>query len=83
MSITGQSKSTSWQPAAQAYLARLGFAEYKQNLQAHIKTGRRVSTYRHNPSEYHRELVRLLGANDEPSFKAMKLEQGYASAVRV
>jgi hypothetical protein len=75
--------NTDWQTAAQAYLARLGLAEYRAGIAAHTRAGRRATTYRHNPSEYHRHLVTLLGRNAEEGFKALKLEQGYASAIGV
>ena len=72
-----------WYTAAQAYLARLGMSEYEAAMRAHVKAGRKAKTYKHNPSAYHRELVRLLGANDENGFKALKMEQGYASKLGV
>jgi len=72
-----------WQQAAQSYLARLGNAEYAERLHAHKKRGRLAKTYRHNPSEYHRALVELLGQNDEAGFKSLKMLQGYASDLGV
>jgi len=71
----------SWAESAQAYLARLGESEYSAGMRAHVKAGRKPKTYRYNPSEYHRELVRLLGADDENGFKYLKMEQGYSSKV--
>ena len=65
--------SMAWQAAAQAYLARLGAAEYSAAIAAHRKAGRKPSTYRHNPSDYQRELCQLLGRNDENAFKARKM----------
>jgi hypothetical protein len=67
--------------AAQNYLARLGQAEYQAGIRVHLKAGRKRSTYRHSPSEYHRDLVDLLGRDDEHAFKVLKGEQGYASVV--
>jgi hypothetical protein len=72
-----------WQSAAQAYLARLALAEMRAGRIAHRKSGRKESTYRHNPSQYHRDLVALLGRNDEEGFKALKLAQGYAHELGV
>ncbi len=67
--------------ALQNYLQHLGAAEYQAGLHAHLKAGRKRSTYRHNPSQYHRDLVDLLGRDDEEAFKALKGEQGYAHAI--
>jgi hypothetical protein len=69
--------------AIQAYLTRLGLAEYQAGMAQHIKRGRKAKTYRHNPSQYHRDLVEALGRDDEEAFKALKLEQGYASDLGV
>lgn len=72
---------THWHTAAQAYLARLGRAEW-------IAQGKPVPTRRspHRrfcPSDYMRALISCLDRNDEEAFKAIKIEQGYASALRV
>jgi hypothetical protein len=77
------SADTTWQTAAQAYLERLAYREYLAGRAAHVKRGRKTHTYRHAPSDYHRTLVTLLGANDEEGFKAFKMLQGYASALGV
>ena len=72
--------SREWQSAAQSYLRRLGMLEYQSGLAYHVKTRRRSpNTYHHNPSQYHRDLVALLGNNYENGFKALKVEQGYVS----
>ena len=71
----------SW-AACQRYLTRLGAMEYAAGISAHAKTGKRKSTYRHNQSQYHRDLVAYLGDDDEQGFKALKGLQGYASEVR-
>ena len=76
-------RSTEWQITAQAYLARLGAAEYSAAIAAHVKAGRVPRTYRHNPSEYQCQLCALLGRNDEEGFKALKMLQGYASEIGV
>lgn len=68
---------THWHSAAQKYLQRIGEGEYRAGLAAHLKAGRKRSTYRHNPSEYHRTLVDFLGKNDEEGFKAYKMLHGY------
>jgi hypothetical protein len=68
-----------WAAPAQSYLARLGLAEYSAGMREHIKRGGRPSTYRYQPTEYHAHLCRLLGADDEHGFKALKLLSGYSS----
>lgn len=70
-----------WHGPARTYLERLGFAEYKAQLRQHLKKGRAKSTFRYNPSQYHRNLIECLNQNDERKFKALKLEQGYASTI--
>jgi hypothetical protein len=72
-----------WWSAGQAYLARLGAAEYTAAMRAHKKRGRSVKTYRHTPSQYHMDLARLLGEDDEHGFKARKMLEGYASILGV
>lgn len=67
--------------ACQEYLNRLGMAEYRAGLAAHVKSGRKKSTYRHSISDYHASLVAALGRADEQQFKAIKMLSGYASAV--
>jgi hypothetical protein len=73
----------SWWGPAQSYLNRLAMAEYKVALAAHLKRGRKKHTYQHNPSDYHRQLVELLGKDDEEGFKALKMLQGYSSVLGV
>jgi hypothetical protein len=70
-----------WHSTAKRYLERLGMAESREQLARHIKTGRAKSTFRYCPSDYHRELIDCLNRNEEGRFKALKLEQGYSSAV--
>lgn len=79
----GESMNTDWQKSAQEYLSRLSMEEYRSAMDSHLKAGRKRGTYRHNPSEYHRKLVELLGTNDEEGFKALKGMEGYSSAVGV
>jgi hypothetical protein len=67
--------------ACQQYLERLAVAEYRVQQAAHIRARRSKNTYRHNPSDYHRTLVYILGKGDETAFKALKGEQGYSSAI--
>jgi hypothetical protein len=72
-----------WGGAAQAYLARLGRAEWEA-----FRKGRIVRTHsrwpqQFHPSPYHVQLMELLGKNDEEGFKALKMLQGYASAIGV
>lgn len=62
--------------ACARYLERLGAAEYRAFILA-----RRRKSERYTPSPYHAELVRLLGLRDEDGFKALKMSEGYASAL--
>lgn len=57
--------------ALRAYLDRLGLAEYRSQKQR-TKRGK----FRYSPSAYHRQLVALLGKDDENGFKALKLTEG-------
>lgn len=70
-----------WTIAAQKYLQKLAETEYKSGLNAHIKAGRKAKTYRHNPSQYHRDLVKLLAEDNENDFKAMLNLLGYSSSL--
>ena len=70
-----------WWVSASAYLDRLGASEHKQQISQHLKAGRSRSTYRYNPSDYHRDLVEALGRKDEEGFKRIKMLSGYASAL--
>jgi hypothetical protein len=65
--------------ACQAYLERLGAAEYA----AFCARRNPRKRDRFSPSEYMRALVADLGCGDFESFKARKLAEGYASAVGV
>ena len=72
---------TLWHTAAQAYLARLGYAEW-------LTQGSPVPTKRkpHNrfvPSEYMRDLIDCLNRNDENGFKARKMLNGRDTALKV
>lgn len=67
-----------WNVAARRYLERLGQAEYQVQRKA-----TRAKTFRYSPSDYHRDLIDLLNRNDEHGFKALKMLQGYASALGV
>ena len=71
----------SWDIYARQYLGRLAAAEY----QAYVRKVpvRKRARYRYDPSDYHRALIERLNAGDEAGFKALKLLQGYASALGV
>ena len=71
---------TYWHISAQAYLARLGAAEYAAQRKAHKRA---ASKFRFTPSEYMRELIGYLGTNAEESFKTRKMLEGYSSAIGV
>lgn len=66
--------------ALRGYLERLGAAEYAAFKQT--KEGKKKNA-RYQPTEYHAELVRLLGEGDEEGFKALKALQGPHSALGV
>ena len=72
-----------WHKSAKAYLERLGMGEYQQQLSHHLKSGRKKRTFRYYPSQYHMDLIDCLNENNEETFKAIKLLQGYASAIEV
>jgi hypothetical protein len=74
-----ETKSLDWQTAAQAYLERLGAAEWK--AQGCPIPSKRSRSKRFRPSQYMEELTRLLGENNEEGFKALKMLEGYASAL--
>lgn len=75
--------SLEWHSAAKRYLERLGAAEWKSQGEPKPRGRypRRQSGY--VPTEYHRSLIEFLNKNDEEGFKALKLQEGYASAVGV
>jgi hypothetical protein len=68
-----------WWSAGQSYLERLGHAEYRQQMSQHGKRSKK--SFRYHPSPYHRQLVDLLGKNDEEGFKQLKALEGYANAL--
>ena len=76
-------KCNSWHIHAKRYLNRLGYSEYKEQLSQHLKKGRKKSTFRYCPSEYHSTLIEYLSEDNERGFKATKLEIGYASVLKV
>lgn len=71
-----RSRSDEWIPYAQRYLERLCFAEWE----AHRASKARG---RYCPSAYVDALIVFIGRNDEAGFKALKLSQGYRSALGV
>lgn len=66
--------------AAKQYLERLGCAEYGAFRAS--KAGRRGRSA-YVPSAYHSALIECLDRNDEQAFKALKMREGYASALGV
>ena len=76
-----------WQGPARRYLERLGMAEWEAQGRPVPKpkgSGVKGATRgRYCPSEYHTNLIGFLDRNDESGFKALKLEQGYSTAVGV
>jgi len=58
---------TDWRYAAGNYLARLGDAEYVNQM-------RRTKTF--SPTEYQRDLISLLADDDEEGFKYLKMLRG-------
>ena len=72
-----------WHKHAKSYLDRLAQAEYKAQKAQHLKARRSVKTFRYGPTDYHRDLVDYLTNDNEEAFKALKMLQGYASALKV
>ena len=68
-----------WHGSAQQYLTRLGAAEYQRQRQ----TAGRKKTIRYRPTDYHLALIDCLNRDAEEEFKALKMLQGYASALGV
>jgi len=64
--------------ACQSYLKHLCAAEY--NKQRTMYKGR-ANKFRYTPSDYVRELITCLDKDDEAAFKALKMLQGYSSAL--
>lgn len=75
--------SLKWHPSAKRYLLRLGLAEYNSQLLAWTKKRRKKSTFRYCPTQYHIDLIQCLNNDTEEKFKAIKMEQGYASSLHV
>ena len=71
-----------WQSPAKAYLDRLAQAEYKAQKAQHLKARRSLKTFRYRPTDYHRDLIEHLEADNEEAFKSLKMLQGYASEVK-
>jgi len=79
----GGGRKTSKRPAAgdgwwgpgQRWVEQEAAKEYAAQLQAHIKRGRSKNTFRYVVPDWQRELVDALGANDEETFKFLKLQR--------
>ena len=70
---------TEWMVAAQAYLQRVGRAEYEAQRRVWThKTG-----FRFKPSQYMLDLIECMNRNDEEAFKARKMWEGYPGAIGV
>lgn len=59
-----------WQAAFSKRLERVALDEYRMQRAAHLKAGRRKSTFRYNPPDWQRDAVAALGRNDEEAAKA-------------
>jgi len=62
-----------WWSAGNGWLEKRALAEYRVQRAAHLKAGRRASTFRYNPPDWQRDAVTALGRHDEETFKAIKL----------
>ena len=62
-----------WWTAGNAWLQQQSGKEYQSQLRAHLKRGRKKSTFRYSPPDWIRDAVAALGRNDEETFKAIKL----------
>jgi hypothetical protein len=56
-------------------LERLSFAEYKAQLAAHVRRGRKESTFRYSPPGWHRDAVSAIGRRDEETYKRIVLDK--------
>lgn len=76
--MSAHTLSYDWTVAAREYLARLGAAEY-----AAFKATKPGKRSRYSPSDYHRDLIDLLNANDENGFKHLQMLRGCDSPLGV
>lgn len=72
--------SLHWHTAAKNYLTRLAHAEW---ISQGKPIPKRKNSKRYVPSDYYRSLMECLNRNDEQQFKAIKMLEGYASAIGV
>lgn len=75
-----------WMRAAQKYLDRLGAAEWAAHVDGMSRQDRMRATsglkrLRYQPSEYHRDMVRLLGLGDREGWVQLKAQRGCDSAL--
>lgn len=64
---------TEWWTPGNRWLEKRALAEYRVQLASHVKRGRKPSTFRYTPPDWHRDAMVALGRNDEETFKAIKL----------
>lgn len=57
--------------ACQKAAERIGRNCYAEQLRAHLKAGRKVKTFRFNPTAEHRHLVALMGSHTATDEEAM------------
>jgi hypothetical protein len=69
-----------WHTSANAYLARLGAAEYAAQRSRHKGSPKK---FRFSPSQYMTDLIECLNVNDEERFKAIKMLEGYSTPLKV
>jgi hypothetical protein len=81
MKTNANGQSTEWQTAAQAYLQRVGAAEYAAQSAAATKARRKMKRF--VPSSYLTDMCGIVGRNDEESFKARKMRDGRRSFIGV
>jgi hypothetical protein len=65
---------TNWWTFGQEWLIKRAQLESMVQYRAHLKRGRRASTFRYHPPQWHRDMVTALGENDEAGFKYLKLQ---------
>lgn len=72
-------REDTWRGIAQEYCARVGRVEHE----AWLKRRKPRKSDRFQPSEYLREMCRIVGYGTEEEFKARKMLEGYSSSIGV
>jgi hypothetical protein len=62
--------TTDWQSGFGRMLERAAFREYESQVAAHLRRGRKRSTFRYSVPEWQQSAVDAMGRNDEEAAKA-------------